>query len=402
MKPAFLLLVSTAWTFTGAQHYYQGLMDYLDNRLLAIEDRMHLWHEQSHRYHTELLDFKKLTDEAVVGLKNHHDVMFKDLEGAALRVDRVEQDVDRAETQTSPRACSNRADKVLEQGAWRLQESRGEEEEEDDWVELRSEVSDCVEIIAGIRSVKILKRVGAPKGMWTRDPKSSKVYVFNGTSGDNIYQFNSVQDFSRSPGVASSQQIRLPSDWRGPGSTVYDGYLYYIQQEGDAGAQVVRYELLSDSVTDVAMFPVESHAAVYHLNADTVADLAADDQGLWLLYAAGDGEPNIHLAKMDLASLDIEQTWDTRCPRENAEAAFVVCGTVYVVYNTPLASRSRIQCLFDVNDVVSSEEAPLVYFPRRYGAHASLKYNPEEEQLYAWDDGYQIIYRLNMKRKLLA
>lgn len=102
---------------------------------------MQLWHEQSHRYHTELLDFKKLTDEAMVGLRNHHKVMFKDLEGAALLVDRVEQDMDYVETQTSPRACATQADKVVEQGAWRLEESRGEEEEEDDWVELRSEVS---------------------------------------------------------------------------------------------------------------------------------------------------------------------------------------------------------------------------------------------------------------------
>lgn len=39
MKPVLVLLVSTAWTFTGAQYYYQGLMDYLENRLLAIEVR---------------------------------------------------------------------------------------------------------------------------------------------------------------------------------------------------------------------------------------------------------------------------------------------------------------------------------------------------------------------------
>ncbi|XP_054465835.1 olfactomedin-like protein 3B isoform X2 [Anoplopoma fimbria] len=363
---------------------------------------MQLWHGQSHRYHTELLDFKKLTAEAMDGLKNQHSVMFKDMEGAAVRVDRVEREMDYVEIQTSPRACVNKADKVVEEGAWRLEESRGEEEEEEDWEELHSRVSDCVEIISSIRSVKILKRVGSPKGMWTRDPRSSKVYIFNGTTGDSVYQFNSVREFSRSPGVTGSRQIRLPSDWRGPGSTVYDGYLYYIQQEDDMDVQVVKYDLLSGSVTDAAMFPVESHASVYNLNPETVADLAADEEGLWLLYATSNSEPNIHLAKMDRASLDIEQIWDTRCPRENAEASFVVCGTVYVVYNTRLASRSRVQCLFDVNDMVSSEEAPLIYFPRRYGAHASLKYNPEEKQLYAWDDGYQIIYRLSMKRKLLV
>ncbi|CAB1456356.1 unnamed protein product [Pleuronectes platessa] len=270
-------------------------------------------------------------------------------------------------------------------------------------VNLRAHVrGNCVEIISGIRSVKILKRVGGPKGMWTRDPRSSRVYVFNGTSGDVIYRFNSVQDFSRSPGLAGSTEIRLPFAWSGPGSAVHNGYLYYVMQEADTDLQVVRYDLMSGAVTDIAMFPVDSRASVYSLNPETVADLAADDEGLWLLFATSDSEPNINLAKMDPATLDIEQIWDTRCPRENAEAAFVVCGTVYVVYNTRLVSRSRIQCVFDVNDMVISEEAPLLYFPRRYGAHASLKYNPEEKQLYGWDDGYQIIYRLTMKRKMLV
>lgn len=166
--------------------------------------------------------------------------------------------------------------------------------------------------------------------------------------------------------------------------------------------QVVKYDLMSGSVTDIAMFPLASVTPVYSLNPETVADLAADDEGLWLLFASSDSEPNINLAKMDRATLDIEQIWDTRCPRENAEAAFVVCGTVYVVYNTRLPSHSRVQCVFDINDMVISEEAPLIYFPRRYGAHASLKYNPEERQLYGWDDGYQIIYRLTKKRKLLV
>ncbi|CAK6973292.1 LOW QUALITY PROTEIN: olfactomedin-like protein 3B [Scomber scombrus] len=402
MKPVLVLLVSTAWTLTGAQYYYQGLMDYLENRLLAIEDRMQLWHDQTHRYHTELLDFKKLTAESMDGLKQEHGMLLKDLEGAAVRVGRVEREMDFVESQTSPRACVNKADKVVEQGAWALEESRGEEEEEDDWEELHSQVSDCVEIISNIRSVKILKRVGSPKGMWVRDPRSSKLYVFNGTVGDIIYEFDSVREFSRSPGVTNSRRISLPSEWTGTGSTVYNGYLYYINQEAETDVQVVKFDLLSDSVTDSAMLPLESHATVYNLNPETVADLTADDEGLWLLYASSDSEPNISLAKMDPATLDIEQIWDTRCPRENAEAAFVVCGTVYVVYNTRLASRSRVQCVFDVNDIVISEEAPLLYFPRRYGAHASLKYNPEEKQLYGWDDGYQIIYRLTMKRKLLV
>ncbi|KAM4610173.1 olfactomedin-like protein 3B [Polymixia lowei] len=405
MKPVIVLLVSTAWALTRAQYYYQGLMDYLENRMLAIEDRMELWHEQSHRYHTELQDFKKLTAETVDALVKEHGVLLRDLDGASVRVDRAEREMDYLETRTSPRACVDKADKVLVQGARRVEDRTGvgeEEEEEEEWEEVHSRVSDCVDIISSIRSVKILKRVGSPKGMWTRDPRSSKVYVFNGTTGDSVYQFHSVLDFSSSPGVNRSRQITLPSLWSGPGSSIYNGYLYYIQQGTDAEVQVVKYDLLSGLVADTAMLPVDSHAPVYTLNPETVADLVADDEGLWLLYATSDSELNINLAKMDPATLDIEQMWDTRCPRENAEAAFIICGTVYVVYNTHPASRSRVQCIFDVNDMVVSEEAPLLYFPRRYGAHASLKYNPEEKQLYAWDDGYQILYRLTMKRKRLV
>uniref|UniRef100_A0A3B3XZP7 Olfactomedin-like domain-containing protein n=1 Tax=Poecilia mexicana TaxID=48701 RepID=A0A3B3XZP7_9TELE len=394
MKPLFVLLVSCAWTLIGAQNYYQALMDYLENRLLAIEDRMQLWHEQAHQYRTEMLDFKKLTSEAMTGIKNDHSMMFKDLKGASARVDLVETEMDYVETQNSPRACANNAEKVLEQEAW--------VKENDKWFNKYYPEKYCVEIISGIRSVKILKRIGSPKGMWTRDPKSSKLYVFNGTSGDTVYEFKSVRDFSTSLGVAGSRMIHLPSKWTGPGSAVYNGYLYYINQETDADVQVVKFDLMSGSVTDTAMFPMERHASLYTLNPETVADLAVDDEGLWLLFTPTDSEPNISLAKMDTSTLDIEQIWDTQCPRGNAEAAFVVCGTVYVVYNTRMASRSRVQCVFDVNDMMLTEEAPLLYFPRRYGAHASLKYNPEENQLYGWDDGYQIIYRLTIKTKLLA
>ncbi|KAK7905126.1 hypothetical protein WMY93_017733 [Mugilogobius chulae] len=235
------------------------------------------------------------------------------------------------------------------------------EGEEQGWEEVHAQVSDCEEIVSGIRSVKILKRAGGPRGMWTPDPKSSKVYILNGTSGDTVFRFDSVRD---SPTPLDS--IAAPQS-----------------NSASTGQDLERVSSLLPEPGDDRRHRV-------------------DDQGLWLLYASSENEPNINLAKLDRSTMDIEQIWDTGCPRENAEAAFVVCGVVYVVYNTRLPSRSRVQCVFDVNSMVVHEEAPLMYFPRRFGAHTSLKYNPEEKQLYGWDDGYQIIYRLTMKRKIMA
>ncbi|XP_061908559.1 olfactomedin-like protein 3B [Entelurus aequoreus] len=397
MKPVLiLLLLSTGWTLCRAQVYHQALMDYLENRLLAVEGHVHLYQEQWRHHQAEVQDLRKQSTETMEALRQQHHALSEDLAAAAAGVERVEGDMDTVESQTSPRACAKEADRVVEQGVWSQEESRGDQDE--GWEEIPSRVSDCVEIISSIRSVKILKRVGAPKGVWLRDPRSSKVYVFNGTAGDTVYQFASVKAFTKSPGGAGARSIRLPSAWRGSGVAVYNGYLYYVQQGADV--RVVKYDLLSGEPADAAILPVESRSVVYGLNPETLADVAVDDHGLWLLYAGGESEANINLAKMDPVTLDIEHIWETPCPRDKSEAAFVACGSVYVVYNTRLPSRSRVQCVFDVNDKVASEEAPLFYFPRRYGAHASLKYNAEERQVYSWDDGYQILYRMNAKKKL--
>lgn len=261
-------------------------------------------------------------------------------------------------------------------------------------------LADCSDMISTIKAMKILKRVGGPKGMWTKDTSraSGKVYIFNGTAEDTINVFATLQDLSRSLGMSLSTNLNLPSAWSGMGHIVHDNHVYYINQAEEI--MLVKYDTRNNSVTDSAVFPVQDHVPVYSLNPETLMDLAVDEEGLWAIYATRQNERHISLAKMDTSSLDIEQMWDTNCPRENAEAAFVICGTLYVVYNTKQPGRSRVQCVFDVNDMVTNDDAPLIYFPKRYGSHSSLKYNPQEQLLYAWDDGYQILYKLLMKKKL--
>lgn len=235
--------------------------------------------------------------------------------------------------------------------------------------------------------------MSSPKGVWTRDTITAKIYLFSGTEGDTVHEYSLVSALSSS--ASGSRSISLPTSWNGTGNTVHNNHIYYVSE--DSEVQIMKFDLRNGSLVDSAVFPVDDRSPVYTLNPETVVDLVADEEGLWALYGS---KENINLAKMDTDTLDTEQMWDTGCPRENAESAFVVCGTIYVVYNTRPPSRSRIQCVFDVNDMVTTGEAPLLYFPRRYGLHSSLKYNSQEKQLYAWDDGYQILYKLNLKPKI--
>ncbi|KAM9757912.1 olfactomedin-like protein 3A [Menidia menidia] len=384
----FVILVTLA-CLASAQH--QALIDYLERRLLAIEDRISLWHEQTTRYASELRELKQQMVSQLENLDKEKEALRTNLDGVGTRVDRVERELDYLETQNGAQPCVDVDDKLIEQ-----QVTQVKEKQKAKYLKL----TDCSDMISSIKAMKILKRVGGPKGMWTKDTSraSGKIYVFNGTDEDTVNQFSSLQDFTRSPGMSLSTDLKLPSAWRGTGHVVFNHHVYYVSLAEEIS--VVKYDTRNNSVTDSAVFPVQDHVPVYGLTPDTLMDLAVDEEGLWAIYATRQNEGHISVAKMDADSLDVEQMWDTNCPRENAEAAFVICGTLYVVYNTKQPGRSRVQCLFDVNDMVSNEEAPLVYFPKRYGSHSSLKYNPQEQLLYAWDDGYQILYKLIMKKKL--
>ncbi|KAM4612904.1 olfactomedin-like protein 3A [Polymixia lowei] len=385
-----LVVFVTLACFASAQH--QALIDYLERRLLAIEDRISLWHEQTNRYASELRELKQQMVAQLENLDKEKETLRMNLDSVGTRVDRVEREMDYLEVQNGAQPCVDVDDKLLEQQVTLVKEKNKAK---------YAKLSDCRDMISNIKAMKILKRLGGSKGVWIKDVSSGsgKVYIFNGTDEDTIHEFASVHDFTSSPGTSLAKLLKLPFAWKGTGHVIYNSHVYYVKEEVEE-LMVVKYNLKSGSVADSAVFPVQDHLPVYSLTPETVIDLAVDEEGLWAIYATRQHERHISLAKMDANTLDIEQMWDTTCPRENAEAAFVICGTLYVVYNTKQPGRSRVQCVFDVNDMVTNDDAPLVYFPKRYGAHSSLKYNPLEQLLYAWDDGYQILYKLVMKKKL--
>ncbi|XP_015266920.1 PREDICTED: olfactomedin-like protein 3 [Gekko japonicus] len=385
---AFFLLVILADAIHGQQQ--QQLMEYVERRLSVLEERISQWHDQSSRYSSELRDFKNKVLSMLESVEKERETIRAEVENTAVRVDRLEREVDYLETQNPAPSCVEVDEKLMEN-----QVSTGKKRKNEKYEKL----TDCSDTISQVKAMKILKRFGSTAGLWTKDPlgNSEKIYVFDGTSNDTVYVFPRMREFTLFSATRKAARIRLPYPWVGTGHLVYGGHLYYIRRHGTF--QVIKFSLANKTIVDSSVFPAEEQIPVFGLSFYNYIELAADEEGLWAIYATQENEKNIALAKLDPASLDIEQMWDTPCPRENAESAFIICGALYVVYNTRLPSRSRIQCVFDVSGSMSSEDAGLVYFPKRYGSHSSMKYSPKERQIYAWDDGYQIIYRMEMKKK---
>ncbi|KAJ1138758.1 hypothetical protein NDU88_005139 [Pleurodeles waltl] len=391
MDPRTLLLcalLTFSATVNGQQQ--QALMEYMERRLAVLEDRITQWHDQSSRYTSELREFKNQVVGMLENVEKEKESLRNDMENVNVRVERLEREVDYLETQNPAPPCVEVDEKLTELNLAKAQKKKKKYEK----------ITDCSESISQISAMKILKRYGSTSGIWTKDlmGTSEKIYVFDGTSNDTVYVFPRMREFTLSSSTRKASRIKLPFPWVGTGHVVYGGNLYFIRQQDEF--QVIKFDLANKTVVDSAVFQVEHQVPVYGLSPFNYIDIAADEEGMWAIYATKENVNNICLAKMDSKTLGIEQLWDTPCPIENAESAFVICGTIYVVYNTKLPSRSRVQCVFDVSGTISTDDAPLVYFPKRYGSHSSMKYNPREKQIYAWDDGYQIIYKLGMKAKL--
>ena len=88
----------------------------------------------------------------------------------------------------------------------------------------------CRDMISSIKAMKIVKKVGGPKGVWFKDTASMsrKVYVFNGTSKDVLYEFRLHIGPGGLRGLSRGRPIELPFPWSGMGHTIYKGYAYYV------------------------------------------------------------------------------------------------------------------------------------------------------------------------------
>lgn len=72
---------------------------------LAAQERISQWHDQSSRYSTELRDFKNQVLGMLETAEKEREAMRSEAESAAVRVDRLEREVDYLETQNPAPPC---------------------------------------------------------------------------------------------------------------------------------------------------------------------------------------------------------------------------------------------------------------------------------------------------------
>ncbi|XP_030280785.1 olfactomedin-like protein 3 [Sparus aurata] len=368
------------------------IIQYLERRLAQMEERLNLCEQNTVAVTQKTYDLSSEIRGFLSTVSILRSEVRNQVDNVAVRVDRMERELEYLENKIPTQSDIEMEEALLEQ-----QIKAAEQEQLKKKAKIKVE-KDCSTALSQIKSLKIVKRTGDTSGSWFKDPSegSAKVYLLSGIRNNTLLEYVSLQSFAERTTTPPAKVVQLPFDWQGTGHVVYNGFLYCHKAE--TPNQILKVDLLNATVVDSTLLPGAGRLPVYSLNPNTYLDLAVDELGLWVIHADPEYGGNLVITKLDKASLAVEYTWDTQCRSRDAEGAFLICGTLYVVYNTRYGGRSTIQCLYDIHDTIHSDESPVLFFPKRYTSHSSIHYHPGDKQLYAWDDGYQTIYKVDTRR----
>ncbi|XP_053246596.1 olfactomedin-like protein 1 [Podarcis raffonei] len=389
------LLVSFFTSIAGEAQYVMqdaGLVHYIDRRILSIENRLNKCNQDIADYVQEFREFSKRMMSRLEGLNVLKTDLKNDVDHLLTRVERAQREIDYFESaKESPDTCVEVDEDLVEQQLMEQEESKQK-------VKLMLNAS-CNHMIASFKSLKIVKKSGDTQGSWLKDPMKNpqKIYFLTGVKNKIVMEFANIRAFTESGEKQSARRVNLPFPWQGTGHVIYDGFLFY-HKFGSLN-EIIKFDIQKRNVTGRLLLSGAGETFAYDLLPSTKIDLAVDELGLWAIHTEPDPGRKLVISKINYETMAVEYTWDTSCKSQNAEAAFVMCGALYVVYNSPGGGTSRIECIYDTLDTINPYEIPTLPFPKRQTSHSMVHYYPREKQLFAWDNGSQVIYKLLTKLK---
>lgn len=123
-------------------------------------------------------------------------------------------------------------------------------------------------------------------------------------------------------------------------------------------------------------------------------DLASDEDGLWVIYSTEQNAGNIVISKLNPLTLVVEKTWMTSQYKLGVTNSFMVCGVLYATRTL----STRKEEIFYMYDTKTSREGQIsILLDKMMENVQSISYNPNDQKLYMYSDGYLVTYNLAFK-----
>uniref|UniRef100_A0A8C8RWX8 Olfactomedin-like domain-containing protein n=1 Tax=Pelusios castaneus TaxID=367368 RepID=A0A8C8RWX8_9SAUR len=120
-------------------------------------------------------------------------------------------------------------------------------------------------------------------------------------------------------------------------------------------------------------------------------DFAVDESGLWVIYSTEESTGNIVISKLNETTLDVLHTWKTRQYKPSVSNAFIVCGVLYAT--RPVNTRKEE--IFYTYDTNTNQEGRIsIIVDKMLETIQSINYNPSDQTLYVYNDGYLVKYNV--------
>lgn len=237
--------------------------------------------------------------------------------------------------------------------------------------------------------------LGQESSYWIQTLINSNIY------GNTLRVYQTFNDFMTSSGQQDFTFAPSFTDAKtleGPGAVMYGEALYYHCYRS---ADVCRLDLKTKAVTRVTLpgigvgFGNKFPYCYYDCRPNSDVDVEADETGLWAIYATVGNHGNLVVSRLAwdgrAGTVNVTGTWETRQFKKATSNAFMVCG---VLYATRYVDEFREE-VFYAFDTASGREDNSLSLPLEKISKgvASLSYNPTDQQLYMYNDGYLLSYQ---------
>ncbi|KAG7333567.1 hypothetical protein KOW79_003702 [Hemibagrus wyckioides] len=239
-------------------------------------------------------------------------------------------------------------------------------------------------IIKSVNEPRNLAKMASTFGTWLKDTgvgDDEKIWVAEHFSGRIIKEYSSIAEWQNSSG--KSMDIR--KFFQGCGHLVHNNSFYY----NIAGTySIAKYNLQTKTLHTLAIENALYHNLSYLLrNSKTYFKMAADESGLWLVFASSIDE-NIMVAQLDEKTFSITSYINTSYPKSKAGNAFIACSVLYVTD----PKDSRVSFAFDLLKQKPLSVSFELWSPP--SVLSMMSYNPKDRHLYVWDSGHVKSYKV--------
>ncbi|XP_041669163.1 olfactomedin-4-like [Cheilinus undulatus] len=233
-------------------------------------------------------------------------------------------------------------------------------------------------------------------GGWGKDSKPIRghelMYWYGAYSSTSVHDFYQYADYDKL--LLRSNFKHHDLAWPGTGNNyiVHANAMYYQINNPFSMAKLN----LTSSAKDYRVIPSASTKFSYSYSGNQNLDFAADETGLWVMYASEESKGKIVLAKINEKSFGIEDEMSTSVFKQLAGNAFMACGVMYVTRSVDLTTEE----IFYSFDSRTKEEKHLsIRFPKFQETYSNLDYNPTDQKLYMYNNGYYVSYNVRFNKE---